>query len=43
MFEGEVSRKIFGCKKEHGEVCIIRSYIICVLQRILFRELNQGR
>jgi hypothetical protein len=43
MFEGEVSREVFGSKKKHGEVCIIRSYKIFILQRILFRESNPGR
>jgi hypothetical protein len=43
VFENRVLMRISGHKREAGEDCIMRSFITCMLQQILFRWLNQGR
>jgi hypothetical protein len=45
VYEGRVLRRIFGPKKEEvmGEwqSCIMKSFIICVLQQIKSRKMRQ--
>jgi hypothetical protein len=43
-FENRVLRRIFGPKrkKDHGENCIMMSFIACILHRIFLGGLNQG-
>jgi hypothetical protein len=40
MFENKVGRRVFGCKREkkrrNGENFIMRKFVICSLQNILF-------
>jgi hypothetical protein len=38
-----VLRGIVGPKRENGENCIIRNFIIHALHPILLRRLNEGR
>jgi len=37
VFENRVLRRIFGRKREDGEDCIMRSFIICTLHQILLQ------
>jgi hypothetical protein len=42
VFENRMLRRIFGPRRETGEHCIMRSFIICTLHQILLGSLNQG-